>query len=165
MLPCSTGPTLVAHGSDTRAPRVRHPSKCKIATFRHRYYNCLFILAFELFSNTSFPCLVLFVFHSCHSIPVCTHDTLFFRSVAATHVATTLNQNRLTEIIIVFLNTGMSPANKSNQSILRLGVPQIRANGWCWPEGPRWPSRRTGSNRRSFLSELPPNSNRRPQHC
>ena len=70
MLPCSTGPTLVPHGSDSRAPRVRHPSKCKIATFRLGYINCLFILAFELFSNTSFPCLVLFVFHSCHRVVV-----------------------------------------------------------------------------------------------
>ena len=54
MLPCPTGPTLVAHESDSRAPRVRHPSKCKIATFRLGYINCLFILAFEIFSNTSF---------------------------------------------------------------------------------------------------------------
>lgn len=138
MLPCSTGPTLVAHGSDTRAPRVRHPSKCKIAAFRLGYINCLFILAFEIFSNTSFPCFVLFVFHSCHSIPVCTHDTLFFRSVAATHVATILNQTRLTEIIIVFLNTGfMPPANKSNQSILRLGVPHNLPNGCHCAEGTR----------------------------
>ena len=60
MLLCSTGPTPVAHGSDSRAPRVRHPSKCKIAALWHRYYNCLFIFAFEILSKRIF----LFLFYS-----------------------------------------------------------------------------------------------------
>ena len=54
MLPCPTGPTLVAHESYTRALRVLHPSEYKIVTLRLSYINCLFILAFEIFSNTSF---------------------------------------------------------------------------------------------------------------
>ena len=43
-----------AHESYTRALRVLHPSEYKIVALRLSYINCLFILAFEIFSNTSF---------------------------------------------------------------------------------------------------------------
>ena len=138
----STKCTAVPHGSYCRTPRVLHPSEYKIVALRLSYINCLFILAFEIFSNTSFYfvlssvclrtgtmnrplrlrndavdysriptythcrgrfivpayhgihgvdilCFICFVFHLCHSI--CALMIFFFRSVAATHVATTLN--------------------------------------------------------------------------
>ena len=50
----STKCTAVPHGSYCRAPRVLHPSEYKIVALRLSYINCLFILAFEIFSNTSF---------------------------------------------------------------------------------------------------------------
>ena len=50
----STKCTAVPHESYTRALRVLLPSEYKIATLRLSYINCLFILAFEIFSNTSF---------------------------------------------------------------------------------------------------------------
>ena len=50
----STKCTAVPHESYTRALRVLHPSEYKIVALRLGYINCLFILAFEIFSNTSF---------------------------------------------------------------------------------------------------------------
>ena len=54
LLPCPTSPTPVPYKSYTRALRVLHPSEYKIVALRLSYINCLFILAFEIFSNTSF---------------------------------------------------------------------------------------------------------------
>ena len=50
----STKCTAVPHGSYCRALRVLHPSEYKIVALRLSYINCLFILAFKIFSNTSF---------------------------------------------------------------------------------------------------------------
>jgi len=44
----------VPHESYTRALRVLHLSEYKIVALRLSYINCLFILAFEIFFNTSF---------------------------------------------------------------------------------------------------------------
>ena len=73
LLPCPTSPTPVPHESYTRALRVLHPSEYKIVTLRLSYINCLFILAFEIFSNTSFLfCSIQCMFADGHTI-ICSY--------------------------------------------------------------------------------------------
>ena len=54
LLPCPTSPTPVPYESYSRALRVLHLSEYKIVALQLSYINCLFILAFEILSNTSF---------------------------------------------------------------------------------------------------------------
>lgn len=83
MLPCPTGPTLVAHGSDTRQNVKLQPFGIVIIIV------CLY--SHSRFSPTRVFLVLFYLFFIRAIVYLCALIIFFFRSVAPTHVATTLN--------------------------------------------------------------------------